>query len=709
MRVKPIHILQEYARKTKALSLVVLLLSTHLLAAAQDDKGDSLKHERRLGEVVVSMRTRKLDAADIGVEHVQLKEMHNLPSLFGERDIIRQLQLLPGVKAESDGSSGFQVRGGKAGQNHILLDDATVYNAGHLMGLFSTFNDEVLASVNLYKGTPPAQFGDGSSSVLNVVTKNGKPDWGISGTVGLLSAKLCLDIPIGDKVKVFLAARRTYFDLFLKMTKKFRGTTINFYDLNAKVSYDINLRNRIFVSFFRGRDNMGMDDMMQSEWGNMLGNIRYWHEFNGRHEMTTSVFLSTYDFDADTDMADIANQYGTGIKHVGLKQSFLWRPVQPLEISYGLQTRYTSLTSLNLFSQERRRMEQRRAWDNALWLNAEWKPFSKLTLLAGLRANIFSALGGSPYYDLDAQGNILHTYNPSKGEFVKTHVTLEPRFSANYRVSSSGSIKLGYARVGQNIRMLYNNGMSTTFNRYTMSSNIIRPELAHLVSVGYTHMLKGGAYEFSAEAYYKAMTNVLDYRNGKNFASEVEVERILLDGKGRSYGVELLARKNTGKLTGWMSYTLSWVENKIDGINDGQWYTASNDRRHDVSIAAMYQLTPKWTLSATWTLQSGQALSAPSAKYDVNGQTIYYYHERNGYRAPAYHRLDIAATWHRNHLTKRGRRWESEWAFGVYNVYNRYNPYVITFKNNHNRPTGTKATVTALFGTLPSVSYTFTF
>ncbi|MCF0182666.1 MAG: TonB-dependent receptor [Muribaculaceae bacterium] len=695
----------------KRLYTVTLLLFT-LAATARGqatEKKDSTTMSRDLSEIVVTSEAKAINLPTIGVEKVRIQEMRKVPSLFGERDIIRSLQLLPGVKAESDGSSGFQVRGGKAGQNHILLNDATVYNSGHMMGLFSTFNDAVLAQADLYKSTPPAQFGGGSSSVLNVITKKGGKKFAISGTVGLLSAKLCADIPIGDKVTAFVAARRTYFDLFLKMVKKYRGTVMNFYDINAQVTYTANANNRLNVSFFRGRDNMGMDDLMDSGWDNTLGNVSYRHDFNDAHMMNTSVFLSSYGYDSESDMADVENKYGTAIKHVGLKQSFAWTPSHRLTLNYGFQSKLNDLLSLRIFSQSLDRKEQRRAWENDLWVSADWKPSTRLSVLAGMRLNLFSVLGGAPYYELDSDGNIIKTLNYGKGEIVKTHYTIEPRVSGNLKLNETSSIKAGYAITGQNIRPLYNNGMATVFNRYTMSSNIIKPEVAHQVSVGYAKMLCDDNYELQAEAYYKTIDNVLDYKDGMKFSSEIEAERIILSGRGRSYGLELMGRKRMGKLTGWVSYTLSWTENKIDGINNGKWYTASNDRRHDISIVGIYDITPKWQVSASWVFLSGQAMSVPSAKYEINGETIYYYNERNGYRAPAYHRLDVSASYKRQHVTKRGRKWSDEWTFGIYNLYNRYNPFTITFKSNSTYPTGTKAKLTALFGIMPSVAYNFYF
>ena len=698
---------------TRTNLLLFLFICSPLGANSQSKKeqtNDTITQNQRMAEIVITSASRqKLERPQIGLEKVRVQEMKKLPSLFGERDIIRQLQLLPGVKAESDGSGGFQVRGGTSGQNHILLDDGTIYNSGHMMGLFSTFNDAVIASADLYKGVPPASFGGGTSSVLNVVTKNAQHRFGIEGTVGLLSAKLSADIPMGDKVRAFVGLRRTYFDLFLKMVKKYSGTTLNFYDFNAKINYDIDDRNRLWGSFFRGRDNMAFDDLMNSGWGNMTGNLRYWHSFNEDHYMTTSAFVTSYGYDTEMDMDDIGNSYDTGLFHAGLKQSFNWNPIEKLSLLYGFQTRYTKLTSLNITQQAYNRNEVRKAWENDIWLNGEWSPTERLSLLAGLRLNIFSVLGGAPYYEVNDRGDITQRYNYADGDFVRTHFTWEPRLSLNLRLSPNVSLKAGYARLSQNVRPLYNNGMASVFNRYTMSSNLVLPEISNQVSLGTTALLAGGNYELTGEAYYKTTQNIIDYKDGKNFNSEIEVDRIIRSGEGRSYGIEVLLRKNSGRLTGFVGYTLSWSENKIPGINNGQWYTAANDRRHDISVALMYQITKKWDISATWTFQSGQAFSAPSAKYDINNETIYYYAERNGYRAPSYHRLDISANCRRQHVTKSGRKWSSEWSFGLYNAYNRYNPYAIKIKNNPNRPTGTLTTRTAMFGIMPSVSYTFKF
>ncbi|MCD8313970.1 MAG: TonB-dependent receptor, partial [Bacteroidales bacterium] len=348
--------------------------------------------------------------------------------------------------------------------------------------------------------------------------------------------------------------------------------------------------------------------------------------------------------------------------------------------------------------------ELRNAWENALWINDDWKATDRLTISAGLRLSTFSVMGGSPYFRLDQTGGITDTLSYRHGRIVKSYFNVEPRLSANWRISQRHSLKLGYSRNTQNIHAIRNLGMSMPFDRYTMSSNIIRPQISDQVSLGYIGLTRDDRYEFSAEAYYKHISNVYDYRDGMSFISSINIETLIEGGRGRSYGLEVYARKNAGRLTGWVSYTLSRTQNRIDGINGGRWYTASNDRRHDISIVAMYKFAKTWEVSATWVYNTGEALTAPSAKYEVGGDTYYYFAERNGYRAPAYHRLDFSFT-----NTKVKRRYTRQWSFGVYNAYDRHNPFIIMFTNDDSKLSGTKTVQWSLFGIIPSVSYSFKF
>ena len=649
---------------------------------------------------------KRINEVQIGVEKVEIATLARVPALFGEKDIIKSIQLLPGVKSESDGSGGYQVRGGTSAQNLILLDGATVYNAGHLMGLFSTFNDEALANASLYKGLVPAQLGGGTSSVFDIDTRSGDMQrYHFSGTVGLLSAKVMAEGPIqSDKSSFLFAGRRSYLDIFLKSSKDYKDNTMNFYDANLRLNFRLSPQDMLSLTFFRGRDNMGIDDLMDMSWGNTTAAANWLHTFGDPLYANTQLTYSDFSDDVGIDLMNIHYTMAGYIRHLTLNHRQVWTPTKRHRVNYGLETTYLQLKSAEWDIDFLHQREKRNAWMNSLWVNEEWKLNDHLDLSAGARLHLFTVLGGSPYYQVDAKGNIVETLTPGSGEFVKTYADVEPRVSLKWAISQQHSVKIGYSRTSQDIHAIRGSSASMPFDRYTMTSNIVSPEQADQVAAGWTAITRDGAYDFSLEGYYKDIRNVYDYRDGKSFHSEIEIERLILGGKGRAYGLELAAHKNEGRLTGWLSYTLSWVENKIEGINGGEWYTAPNDRRHDLAVVGMYHLNDRWELSAAWRYNTGQALTAPSAKFEVDGHTYYYYAERNGYRAPAYHRLDLSATY-----SRQVGRTTQQWAFGLYNAYNRYNPYVITFENDDTKPSGTKTVQTSLFGIIPSVSFTIKF
>ncbi len=681
-----------------------LLLLWPVSVALSAQTGEVVREDTLEGVTVMSRSAqRRLSEVQVGVERIDVGTMAKVPALFGERDILKSLQLLPGVKSESEASSGYQVRGGTSAQNLILLDGATVYNAGHLMGLFSTFNDNALNNAALYKGMVPANFGGATSSVFDISTRVGDMrQFHLNASIGLLSANVAAEGPIKqDKSSFLVTARRSYLDLFLKATKDYKDNTLNFYDANLQLAFRLSERDRLSLTFFRGRDNMGLEELMDMKWGNTTANANWLHTFSDRLYANTRLSYSDFNNDVGIDMLNIYYTMKGYIRHLTFHHDQRWAPSARFALRYGAESSLVKLQSaewdINLLHQR----EKRDAWTNAFWVNQEWKVTERLDVSAGLRLRLFSVLGGSPYYNIDSQGNITSTSTPEKGHFVKTYTHLEPRLSANLKLSPHHSVKFGYSRTTQDIHAIRGNSMSMPFDRYTMTSNLLKPELADQFALGWTGVTPESSYDFSVEGYYKWVRNVYDYRDGKSFYSEIEIERLLLGGKGRAYGLELCAHKNKGKLTGWASYTLSWSENKIEGINQGDWYTASNDRRHDFCIVGIYQASPRWELSAMWRYNTGQALTAPSAKYEIDGRTFYYYAERNGYRAPASHRLDLSATY-----TRKRRRATHVWSFGVYNAYHRYNPFVIRFENDDESPSGTKAKLTAMFGIVPSVSFT---
>ena len=680
-----------------------LLLSALSLTSIAEE--DSIRTER-LDEVVVTSNSarQRIQNVQTGAEVLQIDNLTSAPQLFGENDIMRSIQLLPGVKSESDASSSFQVRGGTSAQNQVLFDNAPVYNVGHMAGLFSAFNDDALASATLYKGLLPAQYGGASSAVLDITGRTGsKSGWHGGATIGLLSAKGTFEGPIiKDKLSFLVTARRTYMDMFLKLSNDFKNNTLYFYDVNAKLDWTLNDRNQLFLTFFTGYDKTAIDKMVDIRWGNMTTSLKWLHHFNGDSNSQTTLFYSNYTTDNGVDFVGFNLWYKGHIRQGSLRQDFnlaLGRH----QLKAGFQTSLFSVKSAEWQIVSKYEKEERRAWENAVWLNDTFEFSEQLTASLGLRLSTFSPLGGSLYYDIAPDGTIDWYYNYGKNEIVKTHVTLEPRASISYQPTHETSIKLGYARTSQNLHALRNQSTTTPFDRYAISSNIIKPEIADQVSVGFYLMTPDQNYDFSAEAYYRKTDNVIDYRDGKSFGSEIELERLVLPGEGKSYGVELCARKNMGKLTGWLAYTLAWSKTRIEGINGGNWYDANNDRRHDINIVAMYRLSDRWTFNAAWVFNSGQAFTAPSAKYQMIDNWIYYYSERNGYRAPDYHRLDISAVW-----TKKRSWCTQQWVFGIYNLYNRYNPYLINFEDSENGAR-TRAVQYSLFGIVPSVAFNIKF
>jgi hypothetical protein len=690
--------------KEKVFRVMGLLVGILLFPTVSRAQKDDIAHEETLREVTISSRSaqKRVDEVQVGVEKVEIATLAKVPSLFGEKDILKGIQLLPGVKSESEGSGGYQVRGGTAAQNLILLDGATVYNAGHLMGLFSSFNDDALMNGSLYKGMVPAQLGGGSSSVFDISTRSGDVNnYHFGASVGLLSAKVMAEGPIQkDKSSFLVAGRRSYLDLFLGLSDEYKNNTLHFYDTNVRLNFHLSPKDMLALSFFHGRDNMAIEDMMMMEWSNTAATANWLHTFSDTRYVNTKLAYSIYQCDMGMDMLSSYYKMKGYIRHATLRHQQVWAPGQH-RFNYGLEGTFLQLQSAEWDIVELHERERRNALMGAAWIGDEWRVGKQLELSAGVRLHLFSVLGGSPYYQIDKDGNITETLNTASGHVVKTYTNVEPRLSAKLKLSQLHSLKLGYSRTSQDIHAISNSSMSMPFDRYTMTSNIVAPEQADQIALGWAGITKNGEYDFSAEAYYKDIRNVYDYRDGKLFYSEIEIERLILGGKGRAYGLELCAHKNKGLLTGWVSYTLSWSDNKIEGINGGKWYTASNDRRHDLSVVGMYKLSNTWEVAATWHYNTGQALTAPSGKYDMSGSTFYYYHERNGYRAPACHRLDISATY-----TKKHGRATHIWSFGIYNAYNHYNPYVIQFLNDDDKPSGTKVEQTSLFGIIPSVSFT---
>jgi outer membrane cobalamin receptor len=639
------------------------------------------------------------------------KDIEAIPVLM-EKDIMRTLTLMtPGYKSGGDGNAGYFVRGGSADQNLILLDEAPVYNASHLLGFFSTFNSDAIKDVTLYKGGMPAEYGGRLSSVMDIKMLEGNNQtFHASGGLGLIAARLNVEGPIvKDKGSFLISGRRTYADAFLKLTPDFDDNQLYFYDLNMKANYRFNDKNRIFVSGYFGRDKLGVGDQFGIDWGNATGTIRWNSIISPKFFSNTSLIYSNYDYNifvsTGTDDINIRSK----IRDYNFKQDFTFQPNTQNTMKFGLNSIHHTITPGQIESSDGSlnfpELQDRYAWENAAYFSNEWLASPKFTLTYGLRLTSFTLLGGGDFYTYDANGETTDTLTYESGEFVKTYLNLEPRLAAVYMLSETQSLKFGYARNTQNLHLISNSTSSTPTDLWIPSSNNVKPEIADQVSFGWFRNFKENAYEFSSEIYYKHMQNQIDYRDGANTFANDKIEGELLFGQGRAYGLEVFLRKKTGKFNWSVSYTLSRTERQINGINNNEWYAARQDRTHDIALVGIYKLSEKWTLSASWVYSTGNAITFPSGKYEVDGQVQWLYTERNGYRMPAYHRLDIGLTWYKRKTDK----FESNWNFGMYNAYGRENPWIISFRQSETDPSKTEAVQTALFRWVPTVTYNFKF
>lgn len=658
--------------------------------------------EQKLQEVTVTGQSARQRVTDgqLGSERLELTKLAATPQLFGETDIIKSITLLPGVHGEADGAGGFEVRGGNAYQNLVTVDGATLYNPSHMMGIFSTFNDDAMSRATLHKGPIPAQYGGATSSVLETSMKSGDMEgYHFAGTVGILNAKIAAEGPIiKDKLSFSVAARRSYVDLFLKLIPEYKSTVMNFFDVNAKLRYNINRSNMLDLSFFASRDNLAISDLMEMHWGNVAASANWTARVGEQWRFVTTGAFTNYTTDMAMDIMDTDQRMTEYIRTASLNERIMFDISDSHSIEMGMRSELLRVKSGEMEVNASHQKEIRSGWQNALWAGYEGTFSERVSLSVGARLSVFSAMSGDRFHAFEA----LHEDMPDFSG--KTYVDFEPRGSVKYNINQYHNVKAGASLTTQNLHGIRATSTTFPFDRYALTSAEVKPERTAQYSVGYAGMTANGAWDWSAEGYYKSMHNVYDYREGMMMFSRVSLESLIMGGQGRSYGLELMLRKNTGKLNGWISYTLSKTETKIDGINSGRWYDASNDRRHDVAVVAMYDLNDAWKFSASWTYSSGRPLTAPDAKYEISGTTCYYYSERNGYQTPTSHRLDLSATY-----TRVGKRCTSIWSFGIFNVYAHYSPFVIYFEDDATKPSGTRAVQQSLFGIVPSVSYTIKF
>lgn len=682
-----------------------------------------------LEEVVIESNSEALNLKkpEMSVNKLSIGTIKKLPVVFGEVDVVRSLLLLPGVSNAGEGSSGFNVRGGAVDQNLILLDEATIYNSSHLFGLFSVFNPDAIKDLKLYKGGIPAEYGGRVSSVLDIYQRDGNSrKFEMQGGIGAISSRLLAEGPIiKDKGSFLVGGRSSYAHLFLKLSDN--PNSAYFYDLNTKLNYKIDSSNRLLLSGYFGRDVFRISQNFDNTYGNAVLNLRWNHVLTDNIFTNLSLIYSDYYYGLQLNF--VGFDWNSGITNLNVKYDFDHFLNDHFQLKYGIQNTYYQFdpgeiepldenSGINYF-----KLTNKYAFENALYISAEQQLSEKLSAEYGIRFSSFYRLGQEEFnvyenspvsYDAEravySEAAIQETISYKRGKVLERFHNLEPRISLAYSLDEKQSVKLSYNRMAQYLHLISNTSSPTPLDVWTPSGPYIEPQKLDQVAAGYFRNF-GEDYSLEMEGFYKKIQNRLDYIDGANLIANNAVERILLKGRARAYGTEILLRKNTGNLTGWLSYTLSRSEQQTPGrtpeeigINNGDWYLSNYDKTHDLSATASYKLNEKWSFNANFIFQTGLATTYPNAQYEYEGITIPVYEARNSNRLPSYHRLDLSAT-----LTpKKQKRFQSSWNFGIYNVYNRKNAYSISFRESENAP-GNEAVRLSLFGIIPSVTYNFKF
>ncbi len=665
-----------------------------------------------LEEVIVHAERadRKLSTVEIGVERLDVASITKIPVLLGEKDVLKTLQLMPGISTISEGSSGFSVRGGSMDQNLILLDEAPVYSASHLMGFFSVFNADAIKDVSVYKGGIPATYGGRAASVVDIQMKDGNNQhFSGSGGIGLISSRLTIEGPIvKDKSSFILSGRRSYADLMARASGQLtENVTLYFYDLNAKINYRVNENNRIFLSGYFGKDDFGFEDF-GTDWGNGTGTLRWNHLFSPRLFSNTTLLYSKFDY--GFNLQDEVKM-SSGIEDFSFKEDFTSFLSPDHTLKFGLNSTWHIFNPGELLTGDGEFaiiediiMEKKQSLESGIYLSNESKFGKRFSAEYGLRLSMFNQMGEGWDFSYDEENRRIDSTWYGRGEVMQTYVSLEPRLSMNYRLGERSSVKASFNRITQYLHLLSNSTSGQPTDTWVPSTTHVEPVTVNQVSAGYYRNFLDNNLEFSVEAYYKQMHHVTDYEDGTYVMFNEDIEASILEGDGRSYGFEFYLKKKYGSLTGWISYTLARTENLIEEISP-DWYPTTYDKTHDVAIVVSYDLTRRLSLSGTWVYYTGNAVTFPSGKYEFDGYLASYYTERNGYRMPDYHRLDLNL-----HLAGKERsRFKSSWDFSVYNTYNRYNAYIISFRESKTNPGSTEAVKLSLFGIVPSITWNFEF
>ena len=695
---------------------------------------------QQLEEVIVTRdkKATNIRKPEMSVNRLSGSAIKKIPVVLGEVDVLKALLTLPGVTNAGEGQSGFNVRGGGADQNLILLDEATIFNSSHVFGFFSVFNPDVVKDLKLYKGGIPARFGGRASSVLDIYQKDGNSNkFGVSGGIGLISSRLLLEGPIvKDKGSFVLAGRSSYAHLFLKLADN--PNSAYFYDLNTKINYKLNPNNNLFLSGYFGRDVFSLNDSFVNTYGNTTLNLRWNHLFSDKLFSNLSLIYSDYYYGLDLDLVGFL--WNSGIKNYNLKYDFKNYISDKMKLNYGVSGIYYDFNpgiiepSNAISGITYRELDKKFAFEPSVYIDAEQKVSKNLSLSYGLRYSMFYRLGNSTVniydnnqavvFDADTQvyekGTPIDTKYYGSNKVIESYNNLEPRFAAAYQLNENQSIKASYNRMTQYLQLITNTASPTPLDVWTPSDQFIKPQILDQVAIGYFKNFNEDKYSLEIESYYKKTKNRIDYIDGANLIANEAIEQIVLNGRMRAYGLEVLLRKNTGKLSGWIAYTLSRSEQQTPGrnatetgINDGNWYRSGYDKLHNLSITSTYEYSKKWNFGANFVLQTGQPVTFPNSQYEYgikepNEQpiTIPNFGLRNGNSLPAYHHLDVSATYVPKPNKK--KNWQGEWVFSIYNLYGRKNAASISFRQNETSGSN-EAIRLSIFGIVPGISYNFKF
>ena len=679
-------------------------------------------------EVIVYARRKdqNVSNAQMGKIDLSVTQIKSIPAVFGEVDILKTLQLLPGVRNAGEGNAGFYVRGGGPDQNLIILDDAVVYNSGHLFGFFSIFNADAIKNVSLIKGGMPAQYGGRLSSVLDVAMKEGNVnDFQVDGGIGLIASRLSVQGPVKkDKASFIVSARRTYIDAlvkpFVKKSSAFYGSGYYFYDLNTKVNYSFSDKDRLYLSGYFGRDVFDFKNRERSfnaniPWGNATGTLRWNHVFNQKLFANTSLVYNDYNFSFNAAQNNFKITLASGIRDLTAKTDYDYYPHPRHKLKFGaLITHHTFTPNVVSGSQDSTVFKpasdgKKYARETAVYFQDDWELGEKVRINAGIRYSSFSQIGPYTLFTRDQDRNKVDSTVYGRGKLVKSYGGLEPRFTIRYTVDEATSLKASASRNLQYIHLVSNAGSTLPTDLWVPSTFRVKPQISWQYAAGIFKNFADNRVETSVEVYYKDMQNQIEYGEGYT-PSLNDPEEEFVFGKGYSYGAELFVNKVSGKFTGWVGYTLSWTWRKFPGLNEGKKYPSKFDRRHDLSVVTMYELNKKWKFSSVFVYGTGNATTLPERFYIINGVLTQEYSDINQYRLAPYHRLDLSATY--TPVPKKQRKLQSSWVFSIYNLYSRLNPYFLYFDQEGSAYDNTlkvEARQVSLFPVLPSVTWTFRF